>query len=95
MEIEFKMEENKILLLFDTVEKYTFDISGQIQLTEFVENISESESLITIKPNKLSEIEHYENQSDELKKLADYIYQIITKFNESYSEIMTPVEEDV
>ncbi|MGD0280486.1 MAG: hypothetical protein ABSC11_14460 [Smithella sp.] len=92
MILEFSVSSNDIEIKNDLF-KFKFQLDQQIDLTDFVKYISESESNITIKPDR-TELLKSEN-SDDCLKLLDYVFKIIDAFNETFFEVYSLPKNDL
>ncbi len=67
---------------------YSFAWDDDINLTALVIDISESESIVEIKPDDFEAFRSANDcESKEILKVAEYIYKIVEAFNEAYSEV--------
>ncbi len=79
----------------DTDFSESFSVDGEVDLTNFIKNISEMKKKIDIEPISFDLFENDNKEIEPLSlKLIEYIYKILEAFNDSFDEVYTPVAED-
>jgi hypothetical protein len=69
---------------------FLYDLNNTVDITEFVQYISESDNLIVCTPQCFDDFKEKFNEADhEVMKLAEYIYKIINSFNESFNLVFS------
>lgn len=66
---------------------YSFNFDNDIDLTNLVLDISESESIIEIDPSNFDIFKSTFECESKVMKLTEYIYKIIEVFNDAYKEV--------
>jgi len=92
VEITIFYENNKIKVSNNDNVIGEYSLEAEVNLTSFVEKISESEKEITVTPMQYEVVVEKNNLSEDTIKLLKYIYSIIEAFNDSYRKV---IEETV
>lgn len=94
MQLKFEIDGVLTKIKFDDVEEFAFSLDSEIDLTDYVQKISDLNSEIEISPVDYNQIDNFEDLSDNIKKLLEYLYQIPQKFNEVFKEVHESEEGD-
>ena len=86
--IKYDNASLEVILGMSQPQKHSYNLDSEINLTSLVVDISESETPITVWPENLESFgTAYSCKSENLLKVAEYIYEIIAAFNASFYEV--------
>lgn len=79
----------------DTDFNESFSVDGEVDLTNFIKNVSDMKEKIVIEPVNFDLFEIDNKGIEPLSlKLIEYIYKILEAFNDSFDEVYAPVAEE-
>ena len=79
----------------DTDFNESFPVDGEVDLTNFIKNVSDMKEKIVIEPVNFDLFEIDNKGIEPLSlKLIEYIYKILEAFNDSFDEVYAPVAEE-
>lgn len=88
MKLTITIADTNLKISHNDNQEFNFDLSDTVDLNEFIKTISESEDKIECEPKSFVEFhESNEDSTHDMLKLVEYVFKIISAFNESYTEI--------
>jgi hypothetical protein len=95
MKLNISSNEEILLIDHNDQKKFTFNINNTVDLNDFIKYVSESETKIESTPKSFEDFSgSYPNISKEMMKLIEYIYKIISAYNDSYTEVYIETKDD-
>lgn len=88
MDITINIEDDKINVSNEGSINADYSWGVEVNLTDLVEKLSESDKKITIIPENYEDLIDREKHKEDTIKLLEYIYNIINAFNESYQQVI-------
>lgn len=95
--MKITVNANVISLEGDPLQKIlSFDVDqDDIDLTELSKSLGDSEKVIEVTPSSHTEcIQEYKPENELVRKLLQYIFQLIDAFNESFKEVYLEESSD-
>jgi hypothetical protein len=93
MTLTFSIEEPLVKVSLSATSVFDFDLTKVVDLTLFVQAVSECTETLTLQPTdwvEMSKIQAEDSETlREAKKLLEYLVRIIEAFNLSFREVMT------
>lgn len=93
MTLTLSIEEALVKASFEDASVFSFDLTKVVDLTSFVQAVSECTETLTLQPTdcvELSKVQAEDSETlREAKKLLEYLVRIVEAFNLSFREVMT------